>query len=297
MASDPSEEVPLAIQVKLWEQEHRVLAVIHNLWRSRTLPEDSPLRPAARQAIISWFLFGGTPVLVGGGLMALLVAWLTYREMTHQTAAIDEQTAAVIEQTKAATEQLREMTEQTKALVAQNKLLMKEARSAALRRHTAIVIDASSHPAVKTHSTLQVLDLSNHLGVPADLRGAQTRELRLIDADLRRARLAQAVLQEANLAGADLRGADLTGANLSHADLSGADLSDARLDGCWLSWANLTAARFDRTSFDERTRLHGAYWSAESPPLNAPPALEQRLIHARPMRGQEHMLQLPTERK
>jgi hypothetical protein len=87
----------------------------------------------------------------------------------------------------------------------------------------------------------------------ADLAQANLSGAHLVMANLGRARLFWANLVNAHLGGADLTGvnftgANLTGANLSGADLSGADLSDTQLHNTNLCLADVSRAKFTRSS-------------------------------------------------
>jgi hypothetical protein len=95
-----------------------------------------------------------------------------------------------------------------------------------------------------------------------NLKGARCGGVRGQSADFNGACLCGCNLRASNYRKADFRNADLEGADLSYTDLRGADLSSAKLEGSF----------FDRTKFDEATRLppgfeppDGLVWAGVGP--------------------------------
>ena len=97
--------------------------------------------------------------------------------------------------------------------------------------------------------------------VRPDLRGANLKNINLIEADLRKANLRGtgligANLSEASLVEANLRKAKLRGANLSGTNLNGADLMSANLERANLRGANLFKTKLDETDLS-KAKLKG----------------------------------------
>ena len=110
---------------------------------------------------------------------------------------------------------------------------------------------------VKAGQASQARELSQALGIPLDLSGADFSGVNLYGANLSGTNLSGANLSDAEASRADLSGADLTGADLRDTwlwgtNLSGADLSKANLSDAVLTGANL-----------ERAILSGANLSAD----------------------------------
>lgn len=97
-----NKELPVAIEARLIEQEHRFLRVLWLFIHRKDWPEDDPRRKAVLRALLWQFLSKGT-VVTGGTIVALLTIVLTYwqvllireqnQEFQRQTAAITNQTS------------------------------------------------------------------------------------------------------------------------------------------------------------------------------------------------------------
>jgi uncharacterized protein YjbI with pentapeptide repeats len=82
-------------------------------------------------------------------------------------------------------------------------------------------------------------------GKPADLRGAQLRNVNLEGADFRWADCRAADFSGANLSKTDFRHADLRGANFTGAICIGASFVNARMDGVNMTGVDLRGAVMD----------------------------------------------------
>ena len=100
--------------------------------------------------------------------------------------------------------------------------------------------EAAAEPVVRD---LRSVNLAGATLRGADFRGAGLGHANLSDADLR-----DADLRDADLTGADLRSADLRGADLRNASLRYAHLYNSDFTGAQLGDADLTYAKYDKTT-------------------------------------------------
>jgi hypothetical protein len=234
----------------------------------------------------------GVMVQVAGGLVLLVGAYVTWRQLQLSRESMRQTMEATNAQLKAAQDQLtvdRESqltqrfaqavdqlgSEQIVVRIGGIYALERLARNSAadagavaellcsyIRQHSpraagGAADDPSSAP-VPEHLELRAADVRTALFVlkKGTIRPEGDEPLRLLGTDLQRAGLDSARLAGVDLQGADLRWAWLRWAHLDGADLSHADLRDAHLDGASLVGAEMTGALLQGTHLAGASLLH-----------------------------------------
>src|SRR3984957_4504966 len=234
----------------------------------------------------------GVMVQVAGGLVLLVGAYVTWRQLQLSRESMRQTMEATNAQLKAAQDQLtvdRESqltqrfaqavdllgSEQIVVRIGGIYALERLARNSAadagavaellcsyIRQHSprsagGAVRDPSS-ASVPEHLELRAADVRTALFVlkKGAIRPEGDEPLRLLGTDLQLAGLDSARLAGVDLEGADLRWAWLRWAHLDGADLSHADLRDAHLDGASLAGAEMTGARLQGTHLAGASLLH-----------------------------------------
>jgi Pentapeptide repeats (8 copies) len=233
----------------------------------------------------------GVMVQVAGGLVLLLGAYVTWRQLQLGRESMRQTMEATNAQLRAAHDQLtidRESqltqrfaqavdqlgSEQIVVRIGGIYALERVARNSAadagavaellcsyIRQHSPRAADGANPEAssasgqAPTHLELRASDVRTALFVlkKGTIRPEDNEPLRLLGTDLQLAGLDRACLAGADLEGADLRWAWLRSACLDGADLTYADLRDAHLDGASLVGAEMTG-----------TQLRGAHLEAAS---------------------------------
>jgi pentapeptide repeat protein len=222
----------------------------------------------------------GVMVQVAGGLVLLVGAYVTWRQLQLSRESMRMTMEATTAQLKAAQDQLtvdRESqltqrfaqavdqlgSEQIVVRIGGIYALERVARNSAadagavaellcsyIRQHSPAAAGGGDHDpssaSVPGHLELRAADVRTALFVlkKGTIRPEGDEPLRLLGTDLQRAGLDSARLARVDLEGADLRWAWLRWAHLDGADLSHADLRDAHLEGASLAGAEMTGARF-----------------------------------------------------
>lgn len=234
----------------------------------------------------------GVMVQVAGGLVLLVGAYVTWRQLQLSRESMRQTMEATNAQLKAAQDQLtvdRESqltqrfaqavdllgSEQIVVRIGGIYALERLARNSAadagavaellcsyIRQHSprsagGAVRDPSS-ASVPEHLELRAADVRTALFVlkKGAIRPEGDEPLRLLGTDLQLAGLDSARLAGVDLEGADLRWAWLRWAHLDGADLSHADLRDAHLDGASLAGAEMTGALLHGTHLAGASLLH-----------------------------------------
>ena len=221
----------------------------------------------------------GVMVQVAGGLVLLVGAYATWRQLQLSRESMRQTMEATNAQLKAAQDQLavdRESqltqrfaqavdqlgSEQIVVRIGGIYALERLARNSAadagavaellcsyIRQHSPAAADGAvreaSSAAAPVHLELRAADVRTALFVlkKGTIRPEGDEPLRLLGTDLQLAGLDSARLAGVDLEGADLRWAWLRWAQLDGADLSHADLRDAHLNGASLAGAEMTGAR------------------------------------------------------
>jgi hypothetical protein len=232
----------------------------------------------------------GVMVQIAGGLVLLVGAYVTWRQLQLSRESMRQTMEATNAQLKAAQDQLtvdRESqltqrfaqavdqlgSEQIVVRIGGIYALERLARNSAadagavaellcsyIRQHSpraagGAVQDPSSVP---DHLELRAADVRTALFVlkKGTIRPEGDEPLRLLGTDLQRAGLDSARLAGVDLQGADLRWAWLRWARLDGADLSHADLRGAHLEGASLAGAEMTGALLQGTHLAGTSLLH-----------------------------------------
>lgn len=241
-------------KIKFIEQEHRIAKIVQNIWETRGLPHDDPIKTAAMRALIWRFFSGGTIAVTGGGLIAigtLIVLMLQTQQVATQTQLIAEQNAEFKEQNKKLQLQIDEQQNQ-----------------GVLRRRTeiiAVLFERSSTGApvanrrTRTEALRELVEMERgRIDDPSrliDLRNVQIEGTDLAGFDLSGCDLTGADLQNANLArcnftGSDLRATLTAGANFPKAVMHNVNLEGNNMTGTILSEADLTGANCLAANFE-----------------------------------------------
>lgn len=234
----------------------------------------------------------GVMVQVAGGLVLLVGAYVTWRQLQLSRESMRQTMEATNAQLKAAQDQLTvdresQLTQRFAQAVDQlgseqivvriggiyalerlarnsaadagavAELLCSYIRQLSARAAGGVADDPSSAP-VPEHLELRAADVRTALFVlkKGTIRPESDEPLRLLGTDLHRAGLDSARLAGVDLQGADLRWAWLRWAHLDGADLSHADLRDAHLDGASLVGAEMTGALLQGTHLAGASLLH-----------------------------------------
>jgi hypothetical protein len=233
----------------------------------------------------------GVMVQVAGGLVLLVGAYVTWRQLQLSRESMLQTMEATNAQLKAAQDQLtvdRESqltqrfaqavdqlgSEQIVVRIGGIYALERVARNSAadagavaellcsyIRQHSPRAAGGAVHDpsaaSIPDHLELRAADVRTALFVlkKGTIRPEGDEPLRLLGTDLQRAGLDSARLAGVDLQGADLRWAWLRWAHLDGADLSYADLRGAHLDGASLVGAEMTGALFQGTHLEGASLL------------------------------------------
>ena len=228
----------------------------------------------------------GVMVQVAGGLVLLVGAYVTWRQLQLSRESMRQTIEATNAQLKAAQDQLtvdRESqltqrfaqavdqlgSEQIVVRIGGIYALERVARNSAadagavaellcsyIRQHSPRAVGGTVHDpssaSVPDHLELRAADVRTALFVlkKGTIRPEGDEPLRLLGTDLQRAGLDSARLDGVDLQGADLRSAWLRWAHLDGADLSYSDLRGAHLDGASLLGAEMTGAQLQGTHLE-----------------------------------------------
>lgn len=91
---DEELNTPEKIEAALWSQEHRIVHIAYNFYKSFRLPKGDPRRSSAAKAFIFWFFSPGTIVTTGIGLTAVLSLIVAYKA----NGLVQQQNQYIIEQ-------------------------------------------------------------------------------------------------------------------------------------------------------------------------------------------------------
>ena len=279
---------------RIFEQEHRLYAVIWNWFRYRasTPPADATdeeraswnMRRAASCKAIIWRLFAPSTAAAVGGSAAVVISgfglWIAWRAnelLDQQNAKFDHQNALVARQNKYFQDQNAKLQEQISMQANQEYIARRAALFATLydRKETCnmdevqkdilcsggvlATIPIKCEASGKTRCPPKAAVRSREEALRAFTQMERGREpLPTMSTVQGAPEVPRLSLSRIDLAGANLNNAHLQGANLDGAHLEGARLYGAHLEGARLYGAHLDKATLDKAHLQDAD-LRGAH--------------------------------------